>query len=167
MSEPKDKLLEAFNHMVDEMHGAINRAEEKLGPTLEEMVSNAEKMSKEVYALTQDEMKSVSEQVKREISNAREYMKTEGHDLNQWLKFDFQRVEDNFTDFLSKAADRNWLDFHAFTDFQQNTLYKTGEICGSGTLRCLACDQEMKFTRNTRIPPCPSCHHTDFERVVS
>jgi ElaB/YqjD/DUF883 family membrane-anchored ribosome-binding protein len=167
MNIEKDKLLQAFNHMVDELHAAVEKAEEKLGPPLEEMVSNAEKMSKQLYALTQDEMKSLSEHLKRDIAHARKYMQTEGRDFNQWLKFDVKQVEDKFADFLAKAADRNWLDFHSFKGFQQNTLYKTGEICGPGTLRCLNCEQEMKFTRNTRIPPCPKCHQTEFERQVS
>lgn len=167
MSDPKDKLLQAFNHMVDELHAAIEKAEEKVAPTLDEMLTNAEKLSKQLYALTQDEIKSVSEHLKRDIAHAREYMQTEGREFNQWLKFDIKQVEDKFADFLSKAADKSWIDFHAFKKNRQNTLYKTGEICGPGTLRCLDCGQEMKLTKNSRIPPCPKCHKTEFEREVA
>lgn len=167
MTEPKDKLLQAFNHMVDELYAAVEKAEETISPTVDEMVKNAETMSKKLYALTQDEAKAISEHVKRDISNARDYLKEDGKELNQWLKFDIQQVEDKFADFLAQAADKTWLDFRAFKDFQQNTLYKTGEICTAGTLRCLDCGQEMKLTKNTRIPPCPKCHHTAFEREVS
>lgn len=166
MSDPKDKILQAFNQMVDDLHAAIEKAEEKISPTLDEMITNAEKMSKQLYALTQDEMRAVSEHVKRDIAHAREYMQTEGRELNQWLKFDIQQVEDKFADFLSQAADKNWLDFHAFKQSQKNVLYHTGEPCGPGTLSCLGCGQEMKFTRNSRIPPCPKCHKTEFTRQV-
>lgn len=166
MIDPKDKLLQAFNHMVDELHATIIKAEEKMAPTLDEMITNAEKMSKQLYALTQDEIHSVSTNIKRDIAHAKEYMQAEGHELNQWLKFDIKQVEDKFADFLAQAADKNWLDFHAFQAGQKNTLYRTGEICGPGTLRCLDCGQEMKITKNTRIPPCPKCHKTEFEREV-
>jgi gas vesicle protein len=166
MTEPKDKLLQAFNHMIDELHATIEKAEEKIAPTLDEMITNAEKMSKQLYALTQDEIRLVSEHVKRDIAHAKEYMQSEGHELNQWLKFDIKQVEDKFADFLAQAADKNWLDFHAFKSGQKNTLYRTGEICGPGTLRCLNCEQEMKITKNNRIPPCPKCHKTEFEREV-
>jgi hypothetical protein len=54
MNDPKDKLLQAFNHMVDELHARIEKAEEKISPTLDEMIGNAEKLSKKLYALTQD-----------------------------------------------------------------------------------------------------------------
>lgn len=166
MNDPKDRLLKAYNHMVDEVYAAIEKAEETLSPTLDELIHNAEQMSKKLYALTQDEAKTISENLKRDFTHAREYMQTEGREFNQWLKFDIQQVEDKFVDFLSQAADKNWLDFRSFKDFQQNTLYKTGEICSAGTLRCLDCGQEMKFTKNSHIPPCPKCHHTQFERVV-
>ena len=167
MADQKDKLLQAFNHMMDEMFNAMEKAEQTLSPTVEEMLNNAEKMTKQMYALTQDEVKSISAHVKRDIANAREYMKTDGKELNQWFNFDLKLMEDRFADFLAQAADKNWLDFRAFKEHQQNTLYKTGEICTAGTFRCLDCKQEMTFTKNTRIPPCPKCHHTNFERVVS
>jgi rubrerythrin len=167
MTEQKDKLLQAFNHMIDELYAAAEKAEETLSPTIDEMIQNAEQMSKKLFALTQDEAKLISEHVKRDIASAREYIKTDGKELNQWLQFDIKQVEDKFTDFLSQAADKTWLDFHAFKDYQQNTLYKTGEICTAGTLRCLDCGQEMTLKKNSRIPPCPKCHHTSFERVVS
>lgn len=166
MTETKDKLLKAYNHMIDDMHTAIEKIEETLSPTIEKILENAEQTSKKLYALTQDEAQLISQHVKRDITHAREYLSTEGRELKQWLKFDIHQVEDNFADFLSRAADKNWLDFRAFKEYQQNTLYQTGEICSAGTLRCLDCSQEMKFTKNTRIPPCPKCHNTGFERVV-
>lgn len=166
MTESKDRLLKAYNHMIDEMHAAFEKVEETVSPTIETMLQNAQQTSKKLYALTQDEARMITEHVKRDISHARKYMSTEGRELKQWLKFDIHQVEDKFADFLSRAADKNWLDFHAFKEYQQNTLYKTGEICSAGTFRCLDCGQEMKFTKNSHIPPCPKCHHTEFERVV-
>lgn len=166
MNEPKDKLVQAFNHMVDEVHAAYQKAGEALSPTMEEIIKNTEETSKKLYALTQDEANTISEYLKREIASARKYTETEGKDLKQWLNFDIQLVEDQFIDLLSQAADKNWLDFRAFQEYQENYLYKTGEVCSAGTIRCLSCAQKMKFTKNSRIPPCPKCHHTEFERVV-
>ena len=167
MNDQKDKLLQAFNHMVDNLHAAVEKAEETISPTIDEMLQNAEKISKKVYALTQDEAKSVTEHLKRDIANAREYMQTEGKEFNEWLSFDIQQVEDRFADFLAKAADKTWLDFRALEILgKKNSIYKTGELCSAGTLGCSDCGQKMKFTKNSRIPPCPKCHHTKFERVV-
>jgi len=167
MNEQTDRLLKAFNHMVEELHAAVEKAEETLSPTVDEMVQNAEKITRNIYALTADEAKSITAQLKRDIAHAREYMQTEGKEFNAWLNFDIQQVEDRFVDFLSQAADKTWLDFRAFEIMsKQNSIYKTGELCSAGTLRCMECSQEMKFTKNSRIPPCPKCHHTRFERQV-
>lgn len=167
MSEQKDKLLQAFNHMVDEVHAAVEKAEETLSPTVDEMVKNAQTMSKNLYALTADEAKSLSEHLKRDIAHARKYMDTDGKEFKEWLNFDIELVEDRFIDMLSRAADKTWLDFRKFQQQNlQHSVYKTGEYCSAGTLSCKSCDQEMKFTKSTRIPPCPKCHKTTFERVV-
>ena len=167
MSEQKDKLLQAFNHMVDEVHAAIEKAEETLSPTIDEMVKNAQTISKNLYALTADEAKSLSEHLKRDIANARKYMDTDGKEFREWLNFDIELVEDRFIDMLSRAADKTWLDFRAFElQTKENSIYRTGELCSAGTLSCKSCGQIMTFTKNTRIPPCPKCHKTEFERKV-
>lgn len=167
MPDTKDKLVQGFNHMVDELFAAVEKAEETLSPTVSEMLANAEKLSKQAYALTQDEIKTASEHLKREVARAQHYLKTDGKELKEWLNFDINQVEDRFADFISKAADKTWLDFRQFEqETEQHSLYKTGEICSPGTLRCLECGQTMKFTKSSRIPPCPKCHHTRFERVV-
>ncbi len=167
MTEPKDKLLQAYNKMVDDLHAAVEKAEETLSPTIDEMLLNAEKLSKKAYALTQDEAKNISDHLKRDIASARKYIHVDGKEFKEWLNFDIQQVEDRFADFLSKAADKTWIDFRALEILgKKNSVYKTGEICSAGTLRCLDCGQQMKFTKNSHIPPCPKCHHTKFERVV-
>lgn len=168
MTDPKEKLLQAYNHMVDELHAAVEKAEETLSPTIDEMLENAERISKKAYALTQDEAKAITEHLKRDIASARKYMQVDGKEFKQWLSFDIQQVEDRFASFLSKAADKTWIDFRALEILgKKNTIYKTGEICSAGTLRCSDCGQTMQFTKNSHIPPCPKCHHTKFERIVS
>lgn len=168
MTDSKDKLLQAYNRMVDELSAAVEKAEETLSPTIDEMLKNSEELTKKAFALTQDEAKNISAYLKREITDAREYMHTDGREYRQWLNFDIQQVEDQFIDFLSKAADKTWIDFKALEILsEKNSLYHTGEICSAGTLSCQNCGQQMKFTKNTRIPPCPKCHKTTFKRVVS
>jgi rubrerythrin len=167
MTDAKDKLVEAYNRIVDELHAAVERAEETLAPTAEELLKNAEELARKTYALTADEARTVAEQVRRDWNHARDYLKTEGKELKQWLRFDLKQVEGRFLDLVAKAADKTWLDFSRFErETRQQTLYHSGEVCSPGVLRCIHCGQEMAFTKATRIPPCPKCHKTEFERVV-
>jgi len=41
---------------------------------------------------------------------------------------------------------------------------RSGEITSAGTLTCVACGHEMHFKKSGRIPPCPSCHKTEFKK---
>jgi len=167
MTDTKDKLVEAYNRMVDELHAAVEKAEETLAPTAEELLKNAEELARKAYALTADEARSVAENVKRDWAHARQYLQTEGKELSQWFRFDLEQIEGRFMDLVSRAADKTWLDFSRFErETRQQTRYHTGEVCSPGVLRCTHCGQEMIFTRATRIPPCPKCHKTEFERVV-
>ncbi len=167
MTDAKDKLVEAYNRMVDELHAAVEKAEETLSPTAEELLKNAEELARKAYALTADEARSVAESVKRDWADARAYLQTEGKELSQWFRFDLKLIEGRFMDLVAKAADKTWLDFSRFErETREQTRYHTGEVCSPGTLRCTSCGQEMTFTRATRIPPCPKCHKTEFERVV-
>jgi isocitrate dehydrogenase len=43
-------------------------------------------------------------------------------------------------------------------------LYHSGEITSAGTLTCTSCGKQIHFKQTGRIPPCPSCHHTEFKK---
>ncbi|MDO8925466.1 MAG: zinc ribbon-containing protein [Sideroxyarcus sp.] len=42
--------------------------------------------------------------------------------------------------------------------------YNTGDITTAGTLTCTHCGQTLHLKRTTKIPPCPSCHGTEFRK---
>ncbi|RMH61979.1 MAG: NADP-dependent isocitrate dehydrogenase [Zetaproteobacteria bacterium] len=41
---------------------------------------------------------------------------------------------------------------------------RSGEITSAGTLTCTACGHEIHMKRTGRVPPCPSCHATEFRK---
>lgn len=42
--------------------------------------------------------------------------------------------------------------------------FNTGDITTAGTLVCTQCGQTVQLKRTTKIPPCPSCHGTEFRK---
>jgi len=42
--------------------------------------------------------------------------------------------------------------------------FNTGEITAAGTLTCTQCGQKVQLKRSSHIPPCPSCHGTEFRK---
>lgn len=54
---------------------------------------------------------------------------------------------------------------HTLSNKAEDALrFKTGEITAAGTLTCVACGQKVQLKRSAHIPPCPSCHGTEFRK---
>jgi len=102
----KDKLVAAFDHMVENVSEAIHDAEEALAPTVEEMVHNAQLLARELFTLTQEEAESLGATLKRDMHKANKTMNQQGKELKDWLSFDLTLVEDRFIDMISRAADK-------------------------------------------------------------
>ena len=42
--------------------------------------------------------------------------------------------------------------------------YHTGDLTAAGTLTCTKCGQTVQLKRTAKVPPCPSCHGTEFRK---
>ncbi len=163
----KDKLIAAFDHMVDHVSEAIHNAEEALAPTIDEMVHNAQQLARELYVLTQEEAESLGETLKRDMHKANKTLNQQRKELKDWWSFDLALVEDRFIDLIACAADKGWLDFRAFeSENHQASVYRSGEICNAGRFSCSNCGHSLDLSSTGQIPDCPKCNHTEFYRVI-
>lgn len=164
----REKLVAAFDHMVENVSEAIHDAEEAVEPTVEEMVHNAQVLARELFALTQEEAESLGDTLKRDMQKANRTLNQQGKELSDWLSFDLALVEDRFIEMISRAADKTWLDFRAFeTEDHQASIYRSGEVCSAGTFCCKNCDNNLTLPRTDQIPRCPVCDEEEFFRVIS
>lgn len=164
----REKLIKAFDHMVEEVSKTMHEAEEALAPTVDEMVHNAQQLAREIYTLTQEEAESLGNTLRRDIHKANVTLNREGKELRDWLSFDLSLVEDRFAEMISRAADKTWLDFRAFeNEDHQASPYRSGEICSAGTFSCANCDHRVVLERSGAIPRCPQCDHEQFYRVIA
>ena len=163
-----DKLIKAFDHMVENVSKAMHEAEEALAPTIDEMIQSAQILASDIHKLSKEESEKLGEALKRDIHKAHKTLNQQKKELKDWLSFDLTLVEDKFIELIARAADKSWLDFRDFeSQSKQGEVYRTGEVCSAGTLCCKSCAQTMNLSKTSHIPPCPKCHHTEFYRVVS
>ena len=162
----REKLVEAFDHMVENVSEALHDAEEALAPTIDEMVHNAQQIARDVYALTQEEAESLGETLRRDMHKANETLNEQGKELREWLSFDLSLIEDRFIDMIATAADKTWLDFRAF-ERETAGLYRSGEVCNAGSFECRHCGEIIRLSGTGVIPRCPACKKKKFTRVIS
>jgi len=166
----REKLVKAFDHMVENVSHSIHVADEAVSPTIDEMVQNAQKITANLFKLTKKESDRLGKALKRDIESANKTLNQQGKELKDWLSFDLTLVEDKFIELIARVADKTWLEFRSFesdNEARPADSYHTGEICNAGTLCCKNCVQTIQMSRTSHIPPCPHCHHTEFYRVVS
>lgn len=164
----REKLVAAFDHMVENVSEAMHEAEEALAPTVDEMVRNAQQMARELYALTQEEAESLGDTLRRDMHKANEALNQQGKEMRDWLSFDLSLIEDRFIDMIANAADKTWLDFRAFErEHQPSGLYRSGEVCNAGSFKCKHCGEIIRLSKTDVIPPCPGCKRKKFFRVIT
>ena len=163
----KDKLIAAFEHMVENVSESMHNAEEALAPTIDEMVHNAQHLARDIYALSQEEAESLGETLRRDMHKANRALNQQGKEMRDWLSFDLSLLEDRFVDMIADAADKTWLDFHAFERAHQHTdTYRSGEVCNAGSFSCKHCGETLRLSATGLIPPCPACGRKKFTRVI-
>jgi hypothetical protein len=164
--QDREKLVAAFEHMVENVNESMHQAEEALAPTIDEMVHNAEILAREIYALTQEEAESLGSTLKRDMHKANQVLNQQGKEIADWLSFDLALAGDRFIEMIAQAADKSWLDFRAFEhEDHQASLYRSGEVCNAGSFSCKHCDEILRLSSTSQIPPCVACGHKEFYRI--
>ncbi len=164
-----EKLVHAYNTMMERVKQAIDEAGGEAGPKVSELVARAEKKAVELGELTAEEAVKIGDYLKRDLDAAADYLASEEtQELIDWLKFDIELIEERILEAFLSVADQTKVELLALEERAAHAdEYHTGEITGPGTLACVACDEQIHFHRTGHIPPCPKCHATVYRRSQS
>ena len=162
----KDKLAEAFTHLVEEINLKLHETEQLMKPAVEEIIKNARQITRDLYEMSEEDAEALVDTLKKDIAKAQEVMQEQKQELGDWFEFDASLMEDRFLDMVRKAADSGWLAYRDFyNEDHQGSHYHSGTIAHAGRFSCTNCSQEITLTHSSRIPPCPSCQNGDFYRI--
>lgn len=160
-----DKLVHAYERMLEQTHDTIEKAQKESVPKFREMLEKARDNMVELGELTREEADKVSEFIKRDIEDAASYIAETGQELREWWRFDLQLIERRMMDAFTRVADQTSLQLAQWAETaRQMSLYQAGEVTGPGTLVCDRCGAETHFVKAGRIPPCADCGGTSFRR---
>ncbi len=156
MNKPiQDKLIHAYDQMMERIHSTVEHAEKQTLPNLEEQLKKAQEKAVELGELTRDEAEKVASYLKRDLDDVSVYLRDTQAEFSEWLSFESTLVESKIGDWLSLVADKTKLEWTKLNlQAIRAKLYHSGEVTGPGTLQCTACEQSLNFKKTGHIPPC-------------
>lgn len=163
VEEAVDKLVHGYNTMIDKLSEWTEKADELAGPMIINGVKEAEEFLVELKQWSQEEIGLISRYVKRDLHDTALKLEKENKNFQEWLEFDVRQVEEKVLAVFSNMADKTRQELDHISEMANE--WHTGEVTSIGTLACKSCGKEMHFLKAGRIPPCPSCHHTEFKRM--
>lgn len=163
--DPVDRMVAAYESMIERVHEAADDAEKKTLPWLRESLQDAREKAVELGELTRDEADKISRYVERDLHEAARFIADSGQEMRDWLRFDWQLMQNRMLDMFAGMADQTSQALRGFADqAREASLYHSDEVAAPGTLKCVACGEEISFETTGRVPVCPSCGGTRFRR---
>lgn len=160
-----DKLVEAYERMLQETRDTLEKTQAETVPKLREVLEATRSRMIELGELTREEAEKVSDFIQRDIEDAASYIAETGQELHDWWRFDLELIEQRMFDAFAKVADQTSLQLAQWAETaRQLSLYQAGEITGPGTLICDRCGAETHFVKAGRIPACADCGGLTFKR---
>ena len=162
-TDPVDRLVGAYERMLERVHEATDSVERKTVPWLREALADAREKAVELEELTREEAEKISTYVERDLRDAAEYLAESGQEFRDWLAFDMTLIQDRFLDMFAGMADQTALALRNIAErAREVNTYRTGEITAPGVLECAGCGELLHFEKTGRIPPCAKCQGTEF-----
>ncbi len=162
-----DRLSDSYENMYEHITENLHHAEEKTEALFNKLVSDAKNKVVELKHLSEEDAEKVATWVRRDITDAGDYLSKTGNELKDWFGFETALVENKLLDMLIKAADQTTIKLLNLKEkSSMNTRYRSGEVIGPATLKCEHCGEVLQYFRAGVIPICPKCHETHFYRIV-
>lgn len=163
--QAKQRLEQAYETMLKRVGEYAEHAGQETLPKVHQAIDKAKEMAVELGELSREEAERISEYVERDTRDAAAWLMETGEEFREWLSFDWQLVESQLFDWFARVADQTSVQLRNIAENARHMDdYRTGEITGPGTLVCTSCGKAMHFKKTGHIPPCPSCHATQFKR---
>ncbi|NKN32738.1 zinc ribbon-containing protein [Marichromatium bheemlicum] len=163
---PKDdRLVRAYERMLEDAHEAIEQAQNETAPRLREVLDKTRDNLVELGELSREEAQRVADYIRRDLEEAAGFVAETGQDIRDWWRFDLELMEQRLFEAFTQVADQTRLQLAQIAETARRmSLYQAGEITGPGTLVCDKCGAETHFVKAGRIPPCAECGATAFRR---
>jgi len=163
---PPDRLIHAYDRMLQRTEHTLAMAAAHSELVLSRALDMARDKALGLGELTREEADKVHDFVTRDLYAAGQHLAMEERDIADWLRLSLLAIEKELLNRFSGLAQTAKFELkHLEKARRRFDEWHTGEVTTIGTLRCRHCGEVIHFERTARIPPCPKCHTSVFERV--
>ena len=163
--DPVEAMGEAYELMLERISENYHKLEKKAVPEMSHLLAEAREKAVELGELSREEADKLADYLRRDLEDAGHFLGKTGNEFSDWLGFETSLLGDRLLELFKKAADKTTLELMQLeSQPDEPSSYNTGEITGIGSLVCVACGEVLHFKKPGRIPPCPKCHATHYQR---
>ena len=164
----KDRMLNAYNTMMQRLKTGWHDLEERARPSLEEALETVSEKASELGELSREEAEHVADYLRKDLKEAGEYLAENGKELKDWLSFELEFAESKAAELLASLANTTRIELDKIAERARMVgEWHTGEITGVGMLKCSQCGEVLHFEKPGHVPPCPKCRGTDYKKDFS
>jgi rubrerythrin len=161
-----ERLIQAYDAMLQRVEQGLDTAAAGSETALAHALYAARRTAVDLGELTREEADKVHEFVSRDLYDAGQQLAMEEREVADRLRLGTLSVEQALLQRFARLAQAAKLELRHLDKARRRLAeWHTGEVTGIGVLRCRHCGELLHFERTGRIPPCPRCHATVFERA--
>jgi rubrerythrin len=161
-----ERLIQAYDAMLQRVEQGLDTAAAGSETALAHALYAARRTAVDLGELTREEADKVHEFVSRDLYDAGQQLAMEEREVADRLRLGTLSVEKALLVRFTRLAQAAKLELRHLDKARRRLAeWHTGEVTGIGVLRCRHCGELLHFERTGRIPPCPRCHATVYERA--
>lgn len=155
--------IENFEKLAARTRELFEESVEKSRESLEEAMESAKKEMVAAGTFTAEKGEQLRDFVMRELPLRQDDLESAVQSASQGLNP--ERIGYGVLGLMQSLAASAEEVFSDMADsLKAHQHYRTGEICGPGTLTCDNCGNRLTMSRTGHVPPCAKCKKTEFSR---
>lgn len=162
-TSPKGAEIEHFENLAARTRELFERSVEKSRTSLEDALETAKKEMVAAGTFSAERGEQLRKFVMRDLALTQDGLESAVRATSQGLNP--ERIGYGVLGLMqSLTASAGEVFSDMAESLKAHRTYRTGEICGPGTLTCDNCGSRLTMSQTGHVPPCPKCIHTEFSR---
>jgi len=171
-----------IKHMEDGMDKKVENEQQREEDQYDRLAARFKELFESGSEKSAEFAQTALEKARQQLTSAGEFTEEQGKKLQGFMERDFAQLATSMRDEARERLNPSRLGVGAMASIssllhvassllsdaagraEKGLLCRSGEVTSAGTLSCISCGHEIHFKKTGRVPPCPTCHATEFKK---